>query len=62
MKLRNVSIMYWIVSIIPKKVVYFCYMHVLAYATTRDYGNTNPHEVNPMEVIDRYVKGNKINL
>ena len=51
---REVNFWYWLVSILPKSLVYFSFMHVMAHATTGKYGNTIVPELTGMDAIDRY--------
>ncbi len=51
---REVSFWYWIVRRLPKRLVYFCFMHVMAYCTTRKYGDTVVPELTGMDAIKRY--------
>ena len=54
MKLREVNFWYWLVRLLPNKLVYFCFMHVMAYSTTGRYGTTIVPELSGMEAIERY--------
>ena len=45
---------YWIVDRLPKRVVYFCFMKVMAHATTGKYGSTIVPELSGMDAIQRY--------
>ena len=60
MMCREVNFWYWVVSLLPKKLVYFCYMHVFAYSTTGDYGDSYVTDMTAMEIINRYANDNKI--
>ena len=60
MNVKEVSFWYWLVRRLPKKLVYFCFMHVLAYNTSGKYGTTVISELTAMDAIDRYGKYNGI--
>ena len=45
---------YWLVSKLPVNLVYFCFMHVMVYATTGKYSGTIVPELLGMEAIKRY--------
>lgn len=45
MNVRQVKFWYWIVGLIPKKLLYFSVMHVWARATTEKYTDKHPDEV-----------------
>ena len=51
---------YWVVDRLPKQLVYFCSMKVMAHATTGKYGNTIVPELPGMEAIQRYGDDYKI--
>ena len=57
---KEISFWYWLVGLMPKKLVYFSFMHVMAYATTGKYGNTIVPDLAGMEAITRYGKDNGI--
>ncbi len=54
MSVRELKFWYWIVKRIPKKIKYFCFMHIMAYSTTGKYGDTIVPELTGMDAIDRY--------
>jgi len=54
MKVKELSFWYWLVDKLPKKVIYFCFMHVMVYVTTGKYGNTIVPELSGMDAIKRY--------
>ena len=61
MKLWKINMYYWIVrNLIPKRLIYFCYMHVAAHATTGKYGDTEVPALSMMDAINRYGKDFKI--
>jgi hypothetical protein len=51
---REVNYWYWLVDKLPKRLVYFCSMRVMAHSTTGKYGNTIVPELTGMEAISRY--------
>ena len=56
---REINFLFWIVKyLIPKRVIYFSFMHVMVYSTTGKYGNTIVPELSGMDAIDRYGKDN----
>lgn len=54
MKLFEVNFWYTLVKFLPKKLVYFCFMTVMAHSTTGKYGNTVVPELSGMDAIKRY--------
>ena len=54
MKARQMDFWYWLVSKLPVNLVYFCFMHVMVYATTGKYSGTIVPELLGMEAIKRY--------
>lgn len=54
MKAKEVKRWYWIVNLLPKKLIYFCFLHVMAYATAGKYSGTIIPELAGMEAIKRY--------
>ena len=54
MGMREVNAWYWFVRLLPKKLLYFCFMKVMAHATTGEYGDTVVPELTGMDAIKRY--------
>lgn len=54
MKAKEENFWYWLVKFLPVKLVYFCFMHVMAYSTAGKYGNTVIPELTGMDAIKRY--------
>lgn len=54
MKRWEINFWYWLVSKLPKKIVYFSFMHVMAYSTTGKYSSTIAPDLTGMEAIKRY--------
>ncbi len=54
LSVERVDIWHWIVNKLPKRLLYFAYMHVFSYATTGKYGSTIVPEITAMEVIQRF--------
>lgn len=55
MKCKEVNFWYWLVKwIVPKRVKYFCFMHIMAYSTTGKYSSTIVPELTGMIAIKRY--------
>ncbi len=54
MSVKEVKFWYWIVNLLPKRIIYFCFMHVMAYSTTGKYGKTVVPDLSGMEAIKRY--------
>jgi len=46
--------MFWFVWKLPKKLVYFCAIRVVAYATTGKYSNIIVPELTAMDAIKRW--------
>ena len=61
MGVKQVNFWYWVVSRLPKKMVYFCFMHVMAHATTGKYSSTVVPELTGMDAIDRYSLDKSLN-
>jgi hypothetical protein len=52
---NEVNFWYWFVrTLVPQKVIYFCFMHVMAHSTTGEYGHTVVPELSGMDAIKRY--------
>jgi len=56
MSIKETSFWFWLVSKLPKKLIYFCFMHVMVYSTTGKYSYTIVPELTGMDAIDRYGK------
>lgn len=54
MTTKQVNFWYFLVNLLPKQLVYFCFMHVMAYSTTGKYGSTVVPELSGMDAIKRY--------
>ena len=54
MRIKEINFWYWVVRLLPVKLVYFCFMHVMAHATTGKYGNTVVPELSGMVAVKRY--------
>lgn len=58
---REMGLWYWVVDhLVPKTLIYFCFMHVMAYATTGKYGTTIVPELTGMDAISRYGDDNNL--
>lgn len=60
MSVRETNFWFWLVRKLPKRLIYFCFMHVMAHSTTGQYGNTITPELTGMDAIDRYGKDSGI--
>jgi hypothetical protein len=60
MNMREVNFWYALVDLLPRKLVYFCFMKVMAYATTDQYGDTIVPELTGMDAIQRFGDDHKI--
>ena len=60
MNLREVNLWFWLADRLPKKLIYFSFMKVMAHATTGKYESTNATEITGMEVIGRYDKDHNL--
>ena len=60
MKIKEVNFWYWVIRKLPKKMIYFSFMHVMAYATTGKYGNTVVPELSGIDAIKRYGDDNGV--
>ena len=54
MNVKKINFWYWLVRRLPKKLVYFSFMHVMVYSTTGKYGNTIVPDLTGMDAIKRY--------
>ncbi len=54
MSVRETNFWFWLVRRLPKRVIYFCFMHVMAHSTTGKYGNTIAPELTGMDAVKRY--------
>ena len=60
MNIKETNFWYWIVNLLPVKIKYFCFMHVMVYATTGEYETTIVPELSGIDAIKRY--GNDKNI
>lgn len=49
-----------IVKLLPNKIIYTCYIHVLAYATSGEYGTNNLDEMTPLLALKIWAKDNGV--
>ena len=56
MSVFEINLWYWIVDKLPKKLLYFCFMHIMAYSTTGKYSNTIVPDLTAMDAVDRFRK------
>ncbi len=54
MKRLELDFWYWAVKLLPTKLIYFCFMHVVVHSTTRKYSSTVVPELTWMDAIARY--------
>ena len=54
MKRREENFWRFLVKILPKKLMYFSYIDVVAYATTGKYSSTVVPELSAMDAVKRY--------
>ena len=54
MNVKETNFWFWLVKLLPNKLVYFCFMHVMAYSTTGKYSSTIVPELSGMDAIKRY--------
>ena len=54
MSSKEVGRWYWFVNLLPKSVIYFCFMHVMVYSTTGKYSDTIVPDLTGMDAIKRY--------
>lgn len=54
MNVKETNFWFWLVKLLPNKLVYFCFMHVMAYATTGKYGSTIVPELSGLDAAKRY--------
>jgi hypothetical protein len=61
MSVKEIGFWYWVVKwLVPNKVKYFCFMHIMAYSTTGKYGTTIVPEITGLDAIKRYGNDKKI--
>ncbi len=52
---KELDFLYWFVKwVVPNKVKYFCFMHIMAHSTTGKYSSTIVPELTGMDAIKRY--------
>ena len=51
MDIREINFWYWVVRWLPKKLIYFCFMHVIVHSTTGKYGDTIVPELSGMYAL-----------
>ncbi len=54
MSIKEVGRWFWFVDMLPRKLLYFCFLKVMAHATTGQYGETVVPELTGMDAIKRY--------
>ena len=54
MKIKEMNFWFWVSRLLPVKVVYFSFIHVMVHATTGKYGSTEVPELTGMDAIKRY--------
>ena len=52
---KEVKFWFWLVRKLPKSVVNFCFMHVMAHSTTGKYSGTIVPELTGMDAVKRYL-------
>ncbi len=62
MNVKEVNFWYWLVRQLPKKLVYFCFMHVTAHATTGEYETTVVPDITCMDAVKRYTDDHGIGV
>lgn len=60
LSVREINFWFWLVRRLPKRLIYFCFMHVMAKSTTGKHGNTIVPELTGMDAIDRYGTDNDL--
>ncbi|KFZ27725.1 MAG: hypothetical protein KQ78_00035 [Candidatus Izimaplasma bacterium HR2] len=60
MKSKEIDFWYWVVKLLPVKLVYFCFMHVMAHSTTGKYSTTVVPNLSGMDAVKRYGDDKKI--
>lgn len=61
MGIKETKFWFWLAKLLPKKLIYFCFMRVMVYSTTGKYKTTIVSELIGMEAIKRYGNDNTIN-
>ena len=55
MKNKELDFWFWVIKhLVPNKVVYLCYMRVIAVGTTEKYSNKTPEEIQWNEYADYF--------
>lgn len=60
MKRNKVNFYHWLINKLPKKIIYFCFIHVMVHGTTGKYASTKVPELTGMDALKRYVDDNKL--
>ena len=53
-QIKKDNLAYWFARRLPCRITYWCYVHVVAYATTGKYGDTVVPELSAMDSGERY--------
>lgn len=56
---REVKFWYWVVDLLPRKLVYFCVMKCWVHATTQVYRDKMPDEVTWSMAVKAWPMGSK---
>lgn len=54
MSKREEKFYMWITWKLPKKLVYWCAVRLMAWATQGQWGNESPSDVNIMDALERW--------
>ena len=57
---KQIAFWYWFVGKLPKKLLYFSFMHIMAYSTTGNYSGTVVPELTGLEAIKRFGEDHNI--
>jgi|LWDU01.1.fsa_nt_gi hypothetical protein len=58
MKRFEIDMWVHIIRYLPKKALYFSFIHVLSHSTTGKYSNTDVDEITAIEAIKRFSEDN----
>lgn len=54
--MKKSDLIWWLIMLIPKRIQYYCFLNIVAYATSGKYSNTVVPELPAMEALNRFEK------
>lgn len=58
--MKTENVMLFLAGLMPKRLIYWCSIKLIAYSTTGKYGNTIVPELTAMEALNRYGKDHRV--